>query len=266
MSQANSQNPVTQQKKIIIPNNHGEKLVGTLHETGSVEIVILCHGFRSTKETEIVVNLAVALEKEGITVFRFDFSGNGESEGSFEFGNYWKEAEDLRAVIQHFNAVSRVTSAILGHSKGGNVVLLYASKYHDIGTVVNVSGRYNTKAVISERFGKDFFEIIKKDGYLDVKTRSGEVYYRVTEESLMEFLNTSMHDACPQIDKKCRVLTVHGSADEIVPVEDSKEFAKIIPNHKLHIVEGSNHIHTSHQAELVSVVVPFIKEGLHQGA
>ncbi|XP_057466768.1 uncharacterized protein LOC130756291 isoform X1 [Actinidia eriantha] len=261
-----AQNPVTQQQKIIIPNKYGEKLVGTLHETGTAEIVILCHGFRSTKDNDTMMNLAVALEKEGITAFRFDFSGNGESEGSFEFGNYWKEAEDLRAVIQHFNTVSRVPSAILGHSKGGNVVLLYASKYHDITVVVNVSGRYNTKAGISERFGKDFFEIIKKDGYFDVKNRSGEVYYRVTEESLMERLNTNMHEACLQIDKKCRVLTVHGSADEIIPVEDAKEFAKILPNHKLHIVDGSNHGYTSHQAELASVVVPFIKEGLHQGA
>ncbi|CAL5340662.1 unnamed protein product [Camellia sinensis] len=65
------------QQKITIPNKFGEKLVGILHETGSVEIVILCHGFRSTKERDIMVNVAVALEKEGITAFRFDFAGNG---------------------------------------------------------------------------------------------------------------------------------------------------------------------------------------------
>jgi hypothetical protein len=37
------------QHKVIIPNKHGEKLVGVLHETESPEIVILCHGFWSTK-------------------------------------------------------------------------------------------------------------------------------------------------------------------------------------------------------------------------
>ena len=52
-----------------------------------------------------------------------------ESEGSFEFGNYWKEAEDLRAVIQHFNAVSRVTSAILGHSKGVSFGTNFSSQW-----------------------------------------------------------------------------------------------------------------------------------------
>ena len=37
------------QQKVIIPNKYGEKLVGVLHETESSEVVILCHGFRSTK-------------------------------------------------------------------------------------------------------------------------------------------------------------------------------------------------------------------------
>ena len=62
----------------------------------------------------------------------------------------------------------------------------------------------------------------------------------------------------------CRVLTVHGSADETIPVEDALEFAKIIPNHKLHIVEGADHNYTSHQTELASVVLSYLKAALQQ--
>ena len=40
---------VTQPQKTIILNGHGEKLVGLLHDTGSREVVVLCHGFRSSK-------------------------------------------------------------------------------------------------------------------------------------------------------------------------------------------------------------------------
>jgi len=151
--------------KVVIPNKYGEKLVGVLHETESPAIVILCHGFRSSKGDNTMVNLAVALENEKISAFRFDFAGNGESEGSFEYGNYCTEADDLHAVIQHFSGVNRIISAILGHSKGGNVVLLYASKYHDIHTVVNVSGRYDLTKGIEERLGKDFMQRIKEDGF-----------------------------------------------------------------------------------------------------
>jgi pimeloyl-ACP methyl ester carboxylesterase len=61
-----------------------------------------------------------------------------------------------------------------------------------------------------------------------------------------------------------RVLTVHGSADVIVPVQDTFEFAKIILNHKLQIIEGANHGYTSNQAELTSVVLEFIKAALQE--
>ncbi|GMY36315.1 non-heme chloroperoxidase-like isoform X4 [Fagus crenata] len=267
MAQA-AQNPVVQQK-VIIPNKYGEKLVGILHETGSLEIVILCHGAQCTKASfrnivVCMVNLAVSLRNEGISAFRFDFSGNGESEGSSQSSSFWKEVDDLHAVIQHFSGANRVISAILGHSRGGCVVLLYASKYQDIHTVVNVSGRYDLQRGIEERLGKDFMQRIKEDGFIDVKNKTGGVDYRVTEESLLERFSTNMHDACLQIDKECRVLTVHGSADEINPVQDALEFAKIIPNHKLHIIEGADHGYTAYQAELVSVVLNFIKAALQQ--
>ncbi|OMO91675.1 hypothetical protein COLO4_18191 [Corchorus olitorius] len=256
------QNPVNEQQRVIIPNKHGEKLVGLLHEHGSKEIVVLCHGFRSSKDYTTMRTLVAAFEKEGISVFRFDFAGNGESEGSFQYGNYYREADDLHAVIQHLSGENRVVIAILGHSKGGNVVLLYASKYQDIPMVVNVSGRYDLKRGIAERLGEDFMEKIKKDGYIDVKNKQGDVEYRVTEESLMDRLGTDMHEACLKIDKDCRLLTVHGSADVIVPVEDASSFAKIIPNHQLHILKRANHGYTLHQTKLASVVLNFIKDGL----
>ncbi|KAG4929599.1 hypothetical protein JHK82_046664 [Glycine max] len=255
-----AQNP-SQQQKVIITNKYGNKLVGILHESGTKEIVILCHGLRSTKEDDIIKNLAAALENAGVSSFRFDFTGNGESEGSFEFGHYWREVDDLHDVVQHFHGANHKVIAIIGHSKGGSVVLLYASKHHDIKTVVNLSGRYDLKAGLEERLGKDYLERIMKDGFIDVM-QSGSFDYRVTLESLMDRLDTNMHEACLQIDKECRVLTVHGSSDPVIPVGDASEFAKIIPNHKLIIIEGADHSYTNHQDELASVVVNRIKEAL----
>lgn len=48
---------VVQQQKVVVPNKYGEKLVGLLHETESLEIVILCHGFRSTKVDVLIKEL-----------------------------------------------------------------------------------------------------------------------------------------------------------------------------------------------------------------
>lgn len=45
----------------------------------------------------------------------------------------------------------------------------------------------------------------------------------------------------------------------MVPVEDAFEFNKFIPNHKLCIIEGADHEYNSHQDELASIVLDFIK-------
>lgn len=57
----------------------------------------------------------------------FPFPSSRESEGSFQYGNYFREADDLHAVIQHFNGTNHVTTAILGHSKG--LLSLYYNVY-----------------------------------------------------------------------------------------------------------------------------------------
>lgn len=256
-SQPASDPPATEHR-IVIPNKHGEKLVGLLHPTGSNKIVVLCHGFTASKRSGVIVDLADAITKQGISIFRFDFSGNGESEGEFQYGNYRKEADDLHSVVSYLHQEKYDVTAIAGHSKGGDVVVLYASLYDDVRTVVNLSGRFYLEKGIEERLGKDFIDRINKEGYIDVTGKSGKVLYRVTKDSLMERLNVDMHATSLSISKECSFFTVHGSADELIPVEDAYEFAKHIPNHKLRVIEGANHCYTAHRRELSDAVVDFI--------
>ncbi|XP_047307315.1 uncharacterized protein LOC124910683 [Impatiens glandulifera] len=249
-------------KRINVQNKHGEKLVGLLHETGSKELVIVCHGFRSSKDRIPLRDLAVALEAARISAFRFDFAGNGESEGIFRYGSYRRETDDLRAVVEYFRAENREIAAIVGHSKGGNVALLYASMYNDIYNVINISGRFDLKRGIEGRLGKNFLQKIKQDGFIDVTNRRGKIEYQVTEESLMDRLSTDTLAACLLIPDSIRVLTVHGSKDETVPIEDAKEFDKYISNHELHIIEEADHEYTEHIDQLLPLVLGFIMAGL----
>lgn len=249
-----------QHRRVVIENSHGEKLVGVLQDTGSTETVVICHGFQSSKDRIPMRTIANVFESAKITTFRFDFAGNGESQGSFQYGNYRREAEDLRSVLQHLRGENRVISAIIGHSKGGNVVLLYAAKYKDVEIVVNISGRFFLERGIEGRLGKDYMKKIKEDGFIDVRNRKGKFEYRVTEESLMDRLATNTHEACLSIHENCRVLTVHGSDDRIVSVTEASEFAKYIKNHKLCLIEGADHEFTSHQHQLASTVLSFFKK------
>lgn len=61
------------------------------------------------------------------------------------------------------------------HIAGGSVVLLYAAKYRDIGGIINLAGRYDLKSGIEKRLGENYLERLKKDGYIDVKTKTGVI-------------------------------------------------------------------------------------------
>ena len=52
-------------------------------------------------------------------------------------------------------------------------MVLYASLHHDIKTVVNVSGRCKMDRGIEERLGKDYLERAKKDGLINIKSKTG---------------------------------------------------------------------------------------------
>ncbi|KAH6818314.1 hypothetical protein C2S51_001917 [Perilla frutescens var. frutescens] len=190
-----------------------------------------------------MVKLAAALESEGISAFRFDFSLTEYTEDSYYSGNYNSEIEDLRAVVEYLYGVNRVPAAVLGHSKGANVVLEYASKYHDIGGVINVSGRYDP-------------------WHVDIKTRKDS---EVAEEktTIKEGLNTNIDEAWLKIDPSCKVLTVHGTADNDVALEDAYEIGKCITDHHLELVDGADHTYHSRLDELAAAVVRFAKDCLH---
>ncbi|PON36474.1 Alpha/Beta hydrolase [Trema orientale] len=145
------------------------------------------------KPIPIANGQGLAIAKLSIAVMWIHPYSYKESEGTFEYGNYQREADDLGAVIQHFSEANHVIIGILRHSKGGDAVLLYASRYHDIHTVVNVSERYDLKRGIVEHLGEDFMQRLKEKGYVDTKDRK-----------------------------------IHGSEDEIIPVEDAYELTKAL--------------------------------------
>lgn len=139
-------------EEFTILNKSGLKLRGILveGEPESKNLCVLCHGFRSSKLSSTLETVSKALVEAGVSTFRFDFSGNGESEGDFLYGNYWREVEDLRSVVEYWTSRGRRVVCVIGHSKGGNCVVLYASKYHDVPNVINLSGRFDLKKGMEE--------------------------------------------------------------------------------------------------------------------
>lgn len=244
-------------------NKNGQRLKGLLVDggAGSKEVCILCHGFRSSKQSGTLSAISAGLAEAGVSTFRFDFSGNGESEGKFAYGNYWQEVEDLRAAFEFWTSKGSRVVCVAGHSKGGNCVVLYASKYHDVPCVINISGRFALEKGILERFGgQEGLKKLEDEGVLDIKDAAGNVEYQVTKADLRDRLTTNMHAACLAIPESTRVLTIHGTNDEIIPADDAYQFAQRISTHKLVLVKDADHSYRGHQSQLVKHVLEFLKE------
>jgi len=243
-----------------VQNGSGERLALVLEEgepPAQGGVTVVCHGFRNTKDSFTPRVVADHVVRSGRNVVRFDFSGNGDSGGTFEFGNYAKEVEDLRAVIECLRSeMGYSVDAIVGHSKGANVVLLYAVKYNDVPKVVNISGRFDMTRGVVERFGEVGMTKIKTEGRLEQADRMGK--YFITNESLAERMRTDMSMAR---SIKAHVLTIHGDQDEVIPVEDAHKYHELgICSHQLKVVTGANHCFNKHAYELGEGVVGFLNE------
>ncbi len=96
------------------------------------KMAVLCHGFLSGKNSTTNKTLTRMLTERGIATFRFDFFGQGESEGPFE------QLTNTLAVGQTLAALDLVRQkgyhriGLMGSSFGGLVAILTAAQRTDL--------------------------------------------------------------------------------------------------------------------------------------
>jgi len=261
-----------QEESVSFANARGERLAATLATppaaasgaaaASPAPAVILCHGFSSHRDGFHYRALAERLAAAGLASIRFDFAGNGESEGVFNFGNYASEVADIAAAQAFLEAGGRAVVALVGHSKGAGSVLLHASSVGAIPVVVNVAGRFDMSAGLTARFGEDIFARLAA-GPVEWTTRTqrGAFAWTLTPESMAERLALDMSVVCAAIRARpgMRLLTVHGDADDVIPIEDGRRIAELAGG-ELAVVASADHMFRGAAAsgELLDRVAAFI--------
>ena len=212
-----------------IRNPGGERLDATLHETGSEDLVVIGHGVTANKDRAWAVQLAEELERAGISSLRFSFAGNGESEGRFEDSTVSKEFEDLGAVLDAFEG--RRLSYV-GHSMGAAVGVLRAAADPRIRRLVSLGGMVAVNEFAQRKFGdlepgRDFMwdkpECPLSRAYMEDMKRLDTVAPRTAEVAVPWLL-------------------VHGTADEVVSIRDSRLAAERGASTELIELEGADHV------------------------
>ena len=239
-------------KKVTIINHTNDMLAGIIDENKDTkDIVIACHGLWGNKNGVFYPQLSLALAKS-VNVLRFDFTGAGESSGTYWYG-YSKDVEDIRAAIEYCRSHGYSVKAIIGHSKAGTAVMLYAAKYNDVPYIVNLAGRFHPKEGIT--FSEKEIAEIKAKKYITIQRK--EKSFIVTDAAFQERLATDLRVVS---GVKAEVLIVHGNKDDTIPVSDAKMFSKCIPHNTLEIIDGADHLFTKHADKMSSIVTSWLDE------
>ena len=110
--------------------------------------VIYLHG-NSSSRCEVVPEIKYLLKK-GITIFAFDFSGCGRSEGEY-ISLGWHEQDDVACVVDFLRRSNKVSSiGLWGRSMGAATALMYSTKDLSIAGLVLDSPFSSLKSLINE--------------------------------------------------------------------------------------------------------------------
>lgn len=241
-----------------IINRNGKTLRGIISLPDGIEkpsVVLNLHGFGGTLSghRSSHTHLSRVLAKSNIGCARFDFYGNGESDGEFEdmtFTSLLEDTEDIYKWLQEQDFLDKDRIILSGHSMGGFVAASSAPKLQPFGLIL-----------LSPGAGM----------WYGCKERSDELRNQGIEFGDMEGLKVNIafnYDLAkynPFEDAKGYngpVLIMRGTKDPLVSTEICEQYMALYKGKKEYIeLDGANHNFASipHREACEAEVLKFIK-------
>lgn len=227
-------------KKLFFTNRTGIKLVARLDTPVNSKIkacALFAHCFTCGKNLSAVRNISRALTLEGIAVFRFDFSGLGESEGDFADTNFSSNVEDLVDAAAYMAEHLEAPSILIGHSLGGAAVLFASDYLPSVKAVVTIGAPASPQHLTHLFEGQ--MAHIEKNGVASVNI--GGRSFNIKKQ----FVDDLMSKNLPSILSKMRkaLLIMHSPQDTTVGVENAKEIYQAAHHPKSFVsLDGADHL------------------------
>lgn len=240
--------------KIKIPSSKGQ-LSAVIHypknETG--KLAILCPGYLDSKDYQHLVGLAKVLGDIGYTVVRFDPTGTWESEDDISDYTNTQYLKDIKDVLEYMLNQKKYTAVLLGgHSRGGQVSILYAARDPRISQVVAIMA--SSKHTMTGQRYNDWEKTGISVSYRDLpNTKEEKREFRVPFSHVED---QDKYDVMEEVKKiKVPIIIVAGELDKICLPEHVKEiFDKANQPKNFLMIPGIGHDyrHNTSEVELVN--------------
>lgn len=249
-------------EKIFFISSRGDKLWGILSNPTAEKakpIVILCHGFFRSKDGKTYVGLERILNEKGISTFRFDFFGHGESGGKFEDVTTSKAVDDVLSAIKFLKESGYGKIGLMGSSFGGMASIMAASKVNDLYVLALKSPVSDYSSLFQEHQNEQEIKEITEKGFTYITDIEGKKR-KLNISFFIDAQKTNAYQTAENI--KIPALIVHGDKDDSVPVEQSQRTASLMGNCRLEVIEGADHGYSNeeHFQQMLDLISGFIVE------
>ena len=223
-------------QKLFFHNNKSQKLAAKIYkdEPASVNGIIYCHGMLSTKDGYKITHMAEDIVNAGFTLFTFDFSCVGESEGDISDLSILQEVDDLNCAYLFFQQCGIQNIHLVGSSMGALVSFLFSSIMRDkLCSQTLIAAPVLLDQLMQTIAGVDI-NTLPDNGRTEVEGNS--VKNKFFKEALKLDIETALKNTAVP------ALVIHGGKDAAVPVINAAVLTKSIPCEKrIVLIEDGDH-------------------------
>ena len=180
-----------------------------------IACALFAHCFTCSKDLKAAVNISRALTQRRIAVFRFDFTGLGESEGEFADTTFSSNIDDLVAAAEFMDRELAAPSILVGHSLGGAAVIRATSHMESVRAVSTIGAPFTPEHV--KHLFEDSLDEIEGEGEADVVLAGRR--FTVSRQFIRDLERHEMEDAIGGLGRP--LLIFHSPVDRTVGIDNA---------------------------------------------
>ena len=217
--------------------------------------IVFLHGFMSDLEGKKPKAFHDFAKKNNLGFLALEYYGHGKSSGKFIDGNISRWSKDVNTLIKR---VVKKNKMILIGSSMGAWISLNQFKYFkkQIKGFLGIgSAPEFLENLMWKKFSKKMKKEIKKNGIINLK--HGKYEYPISYQLIKDGRkNKILHK---KITHNIKIVMIHGSKDESVPVIYSKKILKIFKTSKKKLIVIKNGDHSLSSPKYLSLIKKELK-------